>query len=98
MLFRSYLTDLFAVMRPGGTLVMTYNNCDRAQGVGLAERNFMCYTPKRHIQKHAESVGFEFTFEHNGEGDLSWLEFVKPGVITSLRGGQTLAKILVPAE
>ena len=97
-LIQRYLTELYAVMRPGGTLIMTYNNCDRAQGVGLAERGFMCYTPKRHIQKHAESVGFESTFEHNGLGDLSWLEFVKPGDITSLRGGQTLAKIVAKTD
>jgi SAM-dependent methyltransferase len=97
-LIQKYLTELYAVMRPGGTLIMTYNNCDRAQGVGLAERGFMCYTPKRHIQQHAESVGFESTFEHNGLGDLSWLEFVKPGDITSIRGGQTLAKLVAKTE
>jgi hypothetical protein len=81
-------------MRPGGTLIMTYNNCDRAQGVGLVERGFMCYTPKKLIVAHAESVGFECEFEHDGAGDVSWLEFRKPGEITSLRGGQTLAKIV----
>lgn len=97
-LIRRYLTELFGVMRPGATLIMTYNNCDRAQGVGLAEKGFMCYTPKNHIIKHAESTGFEFTFEHNGLGDLSWLEFVKPGKITSLRGGQTLAKIIAKTD
>jgi len=97
-LIRRYLTELYGIMRPGGTVIMTYNNCDRAQGVGLAERGFMCYTPKRHIQHHAESVGFESTFEHNGLGDLSWLEFVKPGEITSLRGGQTLAKIVANSQ
>jgi hypothetical protein len=97
-LIRRYLTELYGIMRPGGTVIMTYNNCDRAQGVGLAERGFMCYTPKRHIQHHAESVGFESTFEHNGLGDLSWLEFVKPGDITSIRGGQTLAKIVAKTD
>ena len=97
-LIQRYLTELFSVMRPGGTLIMTYNNCDRAQGVGLAERGFMCYTPKRHIQRHAESVGFESTIEHNGLGDLSWLEFVKPGKIESIRGGQTLAKIIANTD
>ena len=97
-IIRRYLTELYSVMRPGGTLIMTYNNCDRAQGVGLAERGFMCYTPKRHIQQHAESVGFESTFEHNGLGDLCWLEFVKPGKIESIRGGQTLAKIIAKTD
>ena len=97
-LIQRYITELFDVMRPGGTLIMTYNNCDRAQGVGLVDRGFMCYTPKRHIQKHAETVGFEATFEHNGLGDLSWLEFVKPGKIETIRGGQTLAKIIAKTE
>jgi len=95
---RRYLTELFDVMRPGGTLIMTYNNCDRAQGVGLADRGFMCYTPKKYIVQHAEDVGFEFTFDHDGLGDLSWLEFVKPGVIESIRGGQTLAKIVAKTD
>lgn len=95
---RQYITELFGLMRPGGTLIMTYNNCDRAQGVGLAERGFMCYTPKKYIVQHAENVGFEFAFEHNGLGDLSWLEFVKPGKIESIRGGQTLAKIVAKTD
>lgn len=97
-LIQRYLTELYDVMRPGGTLIMTYNNCDRSQGVGLVDRGFMCYTPKRHIQRHAESVGFESTFEHDGLGDLSWLEFVKPGKIESIRGGQTLAKIVAKTD
>ena len=93
-LIRRYLTEMFDLMRPGGTVIMTYNNCDRAQGVGLAERGFMCYTPKKYIVQHAENVGFDFAFNHDGQGDLSWLEFVKPGKIESIRGGQTLAKIV----
>ncbi len=95
---RRYITELFDLMRPGGTLIMTYNNCDRAQGVGLADRSFMCYTPKKYIVQHAESVGFEFTFNHDGQGDLSWLEFAKPGEIESIRGGQTLAKIVAKTD
>jgi len=95
---RRYITELFDVMRPGGTLIMTYNNCDRAQGVGLADRGFMCYTPKKYIVQHAENVGFEFTFDHDGLGDLSWVEFVKPGEIESIRGGQTLAKIVAKTD
>jgi hypothetical protein len=95
---RRYLDEIYALLRPGGVLIMTYNNCDRAQGVGLAERNFMCYTPERYICQHAESVGFESTFSHNGAGDLSWLEFGRPGEITSLRGGQTLARILARSK
>jgi SAM-dependent methyltransferase len=97
-IIRRYLDEIYTLLRPGGVLIMTYNNCDREQGVGLAERNFMCYTPERYIRQHAESVGFEPSFSYNGAGDLSWLEFTRPGEIASLRGGQTLARILARSK
>lgn len=97
-IIQRYFQEIFGLLRPGGTLMMTYNNCDRAQGVGLVERSFMCYTPLSHLCRLAESAGLEFTFNHNGEGDLSWVEFCKPGDIASIRGGQTLAKIVAKTD
>jgi hypothetical protein len=76
-------------------MIMTFNDCDTEQGVGLAERSFMCYTPARLLIAHAEKVGFEIANHYNGAGDVSWLELTKPGKIVSIRGGQTLAKIFV---
>lgn len=93
-LVQRYLTELHAKLRPGGTLIMTYNNCDRAHGVGLAERNWMLYTPKRLILEHTAGLGFELVTSHDGQGDVSWLELRRSGDIDSLRGGQTLAKII----
>jgi hypothetical protein len=89
-----YLEELFNKLRPGGSLIMTYNDCDQDHGVQLAEKNFMCYTPGQHIVNRAENVGLELFAQHTGQGDLSWFEFKKPGHIQSLRGGQTLAKIM----
>ncbi len=97
-IIRQYITELFGVMRPGGTLIMTYNNCDRAHGVELAEQNFMCYTPGSEIVKIAESAGFDVTYQHTGLADLSWIELQRPGEIVSLRGGQTLAKIVARSK
>ena len=93
-LIRRYITEAYQKLRTGGTMIMTYNNCDQAHGVALAEKNFMCYTPKSEILKTAESAGFDVTYQHTGLGDLSWLELQRPGKISSLRGGQTLAKIV----
>lgn len=95
---KQYLGEIYSKLRPGGVVIMTYNNCDRAQGVGLAEHNYMCYTPKRHILSYADRIGFELLSDYDGEGDLSWLEFKRPGEITSLRGGQTLARIVVKSK
>jgi hypothetical protein len=89
-----YLTELWAKLRPGGVLFMTFNDCDYGHGVALSERSFMCYTPGHMILNHAENLGFELNDRHRGEGDVAWFEFQKPGDVYSLRGGQTLAKIV----
>lgn len=89
-----YIQELFVKLRSGGSIIMTYNECDRDHGVCLVERNFMCYTPGHKIVKAAEEIGFEVLTKYIGQGDLAWLELKKPGNIQSLRGGQTLAKIM----
>jgi len=88
-----YLAELMKKLRPGGIFIFTYNECDNAHGVGLAESNFMCYTPGQHIRAIVKELGFEILFNQVGPYDISWLEIKKPGEITSLRGGQTLAQI-----
>ncbi len=89
-----YISELAAKLRPGGTMLMTYNNCDRAHGVALAERAWMMYQPRRLVQAHVEKTGLEVVEAYDGPGDLSWLEIRKPGNIETIRGGQTLAKIV----
>jgi len=93
-----FLTEFYQKLRPGGTVLMTYNNCDLAHGVIRAEHVWMLYTPRRLIEQHAIDVGFELIMAYDGKGDVSWLEFRKPGEITSLRGGQTLAKIVANSQ
>jgi len=97
-LIQRYITEAYQKLRSGGTLIMTYNDCDRAHGVELAERNFMCYTPGSQIVKIAESTGFDVIYQHAGLGDLDWIELQRPGKISSLRGGQTLARIVAQSK
>lgn len=89
-----YLRELWIKVRPGGVILMTFNDCDYAHGVALAEKNFMCFTPGRHIIRAAENIGFDMLDRYRGTGNLSWIELQKPGKIQTLRGGQTLAKII----
>jgi hypothetical protein len=58
----------------------------------------MCYTPKRLIVAVAESHGLELVNSHDASGDVSWLEFVRPGELETLRGGQSLAKIIAISQ
>lgn len=93
-LIEQYIKEIYDCLRPGGVLIFTYNDCDRAHGVQLFEKSFMCYTPGHRIKNFAEDIGFDVVYQYVGQGDLAWLELRKPGEILSLRGGQTLAQII----
>lgn len=93
-IIRKYFIEIYQKLRPGGMLVMTFNDCDRDKGVMLVEQHFCCYTPGYLVRELAQSVGFEVTFSWTDEGPSTWLELKKPGEFKTLRGGQALAKIL----
>jgi hypothetical protein len=91
---RQYLTEIYNKLHPGGFLTMTYNDCDRWQGVKAVESESALYTPGFLIRGFAERLGFEEHFIWHDNGPWTWVEFQKPGEWQSLRGGQALAKIL----
>ena len=91
---KRYLAEIYTKLRPGGVLVMTFNDCDRAPAVELAERTFACYTPGYLVRGMAESIGYQQGFELNDGGPWTWLELHKPGTLTTIKGGQPMAKRL----
>lgn len=93
-----YLHELYQKMRPGASLLMTFNDCDQPHGVRLCERHFACYTPATMVRKEAAKIGFVVNHEHRGDMDVTWIEFGKPGKIRSIRGGQTLAKVVAASK
>jgi hypothetical protein len=88
-----YLFELYHKLKPGGTIALTINDCDRAGAVKLAESGFKCYTTKSAVVEHCCSLGFELTTSFHIDAASTWLEFRRPGELTSLRGGQALAQI-----
>jgi hypothetical protein len=93
-LIKTYLSEIYQKLRPGGVLAMTFNDCDRYQAIQLVEQHVTCYTPGSLVKGWAEYIGFEKIFEYQDDSASTWIEFQKPGDLTSLRGGQALAKIL----
>jgi len=90
---QQYLNECFQLLRPGGVLAFTYNNCDLANRVGKVEHCSGCYTPGRMVRDHANELGYDIIFDIDDNSDTSWIELRKPGKFSSIRGGQTLAKI-----
>lgn len=97
-IMRAYLREIYDKLRPGGVLAMTYNDCDRKGAVELAERSFTCYTPGRMILAICESAGFVIEQNYRLDAAVNWVELRKPGHLVSLRGGQTLAKIIAKSK
>jgi len=88
---KKYLTEIYKKLQPGGCVIMTYNDCDYWQGVVLVEQNFCSYTPGHMVRDIARQIGYEFLHTIAINPANTWVELKKPGVITSLRGGQLLA-------
>ncbi len=91
---KKFLEELYQKLKPGGTLIMTFNDCDRYKAVLLVEQHYACYTPGALLQDLAHRIGYETVFKWDNGGPETWIELKKPGTLTSLRGGQTLAKII----
>lgn len=88
-----YLREFFKKLRNGGRLLFTYNDCDFPQGIGLAENNFMCYTPGKRVMAIIQTMGVEVIEHRIGPYNMAWMEVRRYGEIESLRAGQSLAKI-----
>ena len=97
-ILKIYLGEIYQKLRQGGILAMTFIDCDRAHCVALAESGFACYTPGSLVRELIRSLGYEIVFDWNDNGNLTWLELKKPGELDSIRGGQTLAKIVAKSK
>lgn len=89
-----WLEEIFAKLKPGGRLMMTFNDCDNEKAVRLAEQYYACYTPGRLVKAIAERIGYEIYFIWNDNLPTTWIELQKPGTLTTYRGGQALAKVV----
>jgi SAM-dependent methyltransferase len=93
-----YLSELYAKLKPGGVIAFTFNDCDRAEGIELFERHFMSYTPGNNIIALCQTIGYEIKNIFRLDHSCTWIEIARPGNATSIKGGQSLAKVLYKDE
>ena len=89
-----YLKQCWEIMRPGASLLFTYNNCDYSEAVMLVENRTRCYTPGSEVKQRLIEIGFEIDYEKNFSDAVHWIKATKPGILTSFKGGQSLARII----
>ena len=90
---KQILLNAMEWLRPGGTIIFTYNNADISTSAGLAESYFMTYVPESILVPMAESIGFETIATYNLEPSHSFIEFKKRGTLQSIKASQALGEI-----
>ena len=90
---KQYLIQSMAWLRPGGTMLFTYNNADLSASAGLCENYFMSYVPKSMLIPLAESLGFVVSACYDFLPSTSWIELQKPGVLKTVKAHQALGEI-----
>ena len=94
-MIEKYLVEIYQKLRPGGTLIMTFNDCERPAALTLVENNYASYNRATIIKNLAERLNYSIEFSyHEYNSPMTWIELRRPGHLTSLRGGQTMAKIM----
>ena len=92
-IIQNYLHGVWQCLRPGGLFVFTYSNGNHSRAADMIEREFACYTPPQVIRDLWTVQGFDTVFEYQSDLGWNYAEIRKPGVMTTKRGGQSLAKI-----
>tara|TARA_R110002060_G_C2125865_1_gene98962 strand:- start:252 stop:1232 length:981 start_codon:yes stop_codon:yes gene_type:complete len=97
-IIKKYLQSIYQCLRPGGTAVFTFNNCDYPKAIDKVDEMYYCYTTGTEMKTVCTAVGFEIIklvalgYDELDNG-ISWLEIKKPGVLTTIRNSQGLAEL-----
>jgi hypothetical protein len=80
------LEKFFSWTKPGGTVLVNYNDCDNPMAAEFFERSMRTYVTNDIMIQIAKDIGFEIKYngklEHQG---VTWLELAKPGVMTKIK-------------
>ena len=96
--------QVYDLLRPGGTFIFSYNDCDQVTSAQFTELSHMSYSSASMIKKLAERFGFEIVtlttsdLPRNSNEDfffnqISWVELHKPGLLSTSKLQQVVGSI-----
>lgn len=99
----TYLKELTKLLRPGGVILLSYNNCDLTESMLITEISATSYMPKRHLLQLCDKLGFEFLDSYDLINDIdlipytniSWIEIKKPGKLETVKAHTVLGQIII---
>ena len=89
-----YLEQIKPLLKPGGVVMFSYNNCENYKSVEMFENHFMTYVPNKDLMAAVKRQGYNVIAVRDEPTMTSWVEISAPGELTSQRAGQTLGKII----
>lgn len=88
-----FLGQCFELLRPGGQMLFSYNNCEQEQCASFAETGFKSWMPKYLLKDLIDRHGFELVEFGNKESTVHWAQIKKPGMLASIKAHVPMAKI-----
>jgi len=86
------LKQIFDLLRPGGTCLFTFNDCNIAHNIRNFENNYRQFTPGDRLETIVKQLGY--TVRKKTKTIHGWMELRKPGTLITIRGGQSLARVI----
>lgn len=93
-LIEQYLIEIYNVLRPGGVCMFSYNNAERYQCAKYVEAGYMSYMPKTLLLDLIKAQNFELINTVDLEEHVSWVEFKKPGTLSTIKRHASLGQII----
>jgi SAM-dependent methyltransferase len=90
----NYLMEIHKVLRPGGACMFSYNNTERVNCAKRSEDRLMSFVPETILKKVVRKHGFTDIKTENLDRAISWIEFRKPGELSTPKAAQALGKII----
>lgn len=89
-----FLREACKILRPGGTLIFSYNDCNYLEGIKFFEKNQKTFLTKEILEKLFKKHNLDvLEFESNETNNLFWVSVRKKGQLQSIKTGQPRTKI-----
>lgn len=89
----AFLISAYKLLRPGGVMVFSYNNCEEVDCAKFAEIGYASWMPKSLLKNKILELGFEIINLDSNSG-WHWAEIRKPGELSTVKVHQSLGEIV----
>jgi phospholipid N-methyltransferase len=90
---KAFLSQSYEMLRPGGIMMFSYNNCDVPQCAEYVQQGFRSWMTEQLLLETCRSFGFEIVASVSKEM-INWVEVKKPGTLKTVKAHQVMGEII----